>query len=77
VCKFFNDFLPKCCCSTPIYCLSELNKGASHCGLAIYIKKYLKEKEELWKFKYFMMQKYNLKKDPLKKTKILQDIITL
>jgi hypothetical protein len=32
----------------------------SHCGLAIYIKKYLKAKEELWKFKYFTMQKYNL-----------------
>jgi hypothetical protein len=33
----------------------------SHCGLAIYIiKKYLKAKEELWKLKYFTMQKYNL-----------------
>jgi hypothetical protein len=51
----------------------------SHCGLAIYIKKYLnKAKEELWKFKYFTMQKYNLqKKNPLKEAKILQDIITL
>jgi hypothetical protein len=50
----------------------------SHLGLAIYIKKYLKAKEELWKFKYFTMQKYNLqKKTPLKETKILQDIITL
>jgi hypothetical protein len=30
----------------------------SHCGLAIYIKKYLKAKEEeLWKLKYFTMQK--------------------
>ncbi len=49
-----------------------------HCGLAIYIKKYLKAKEELWKFKYFTMQKYNLIKNSLKKeTKILQDIITL
>jgi hypothetical protein len=25
----------------------------SHCGLAIYIKKYFKAKEELWKLKYF------------------------
>jgi hypothetical protein len=33
----------------------------SHCGLAIYLK-YLKAKEELWKFKYFTMQKYNLQK---------------
>jgi hypothetical protein len=32
-------------------------RGVSHCGLAIYIKKYLKAKEELWKFKYFTMQK--------------------
>jgi hypothetical protein len=35
-------------------------RGASHCGLAICIKKYLKAKEELWKRKYFTMQKYNL-----------------
>jgi hypothetical protein len=47
----------------------------SHCGLAIYIKKYLKAKEELWKLKYFIMQKYNLQKIPLKETKILHDII--
>jgi hypothetical protein len=46
-------------------------------GLAIYIKKYLKAKEELWKFQYFTMQKYNLQKNPLKETKILQNIITL
>jgi hypothetical protein len=40
--------------------------------------KYLKAKEELWKLKYFIMQKYNLQKNPLKETKkILQDIITL
>jgi hypothetical protein len=26
------------------------------------------------KFKYFTMQKYNLQKNPLKETKILQDI---
>jgi len=37
-------------------------RGVSHCGLAIYIKKYLQAKEELWKFKYFTMQKYNLQK---------------
>jgi hypothetical protein len=37
-------------------------RGVSHCGHAIYIKKYLKEKEELWKFKYFTMQKHNLQK---------------
>jgi len=50
----------------------------SHSGVPIYIKKYLNAKEEeLWKFKYFTMQKYNLQKNPLKETKILQDIITL
>jgi len=38
-----------------------VNKGCvdTRGGLAIYIKKYLKVKEELWKFKYFTMQKYN------------------
>jgi hypothetical protein len=44
---------------------------------AIYSKKDLKAKEELWKPVYFTMQKYNLQKIPLKETKILQDIITL
>jgi phage pi2 protein 07 len=52
-------------------------KGVSHCALAIYIKKYPKAKEETWKFKYLTMQKYNLQKNPLKETKILQDIISL
>jgi len=51
-------------------------RGVSHRGLAIYIEKYRKAKEELWKLKYFTMQKYtNLQKNPLKETKILQDII--
>jgi hypothetical protein len=48
----------------------------SHHGLAIYIKKYLKAKEELWELKYFTMQKDNLQKD-LKETKIFQDIRSL
>jgi hypothetical protein len=48
----------------------------SHCGLAIHINKSLKAKEEeLWKLKYFTMQKYNLQSNPLKETKLLQDII--
>jgi hypothetical protein len=54
-----------------------VTRGLSHYGLAIYIKKYLKGKQELWKFKYFTMQKYNVQKNPLKETKIVQDIITL
>jgi hypothetical protein len=37
-------------------------RGLSHSGLAIYTKKDLKAKEELWKLKYFTMQKYNLPK---------------
>jgi hypothetical protein len=37
-------------------------RGVSHCGLAIYIKKYLKAKKELWKLIYFTMQEYNLQK---------------
>jgi hypothetical protein len=42
-------------------------RGVSHCSLAVYIKKkYLKAKEELWKFKYFTMQKYII----FRKTKI-------
>jgi len=48
----------------------------SHFGHANYIKMYLQAKGELWKLKYFTMQKYN-SKNPLKETKILQDIITL
>jgi hypothetical protein len=38
----------------------------SHCDLAIYINKDLNAKEELWKLKYFTIQKYNLPKNPLK-----------
>jgi hypothetical protein len=49
-----------------------------HHGLAVYMKEYFKEKEELWKFQYFTMQKYNLQKKILvKETKLLQDITTL
>jgi hypothetical protein len=40
--------------------------------------KYLKVEEEFMEnSKYFTMQKYNLQNNPLKETKILQDIITL
>jgi hypothetical protein len=42
--------------------LLQQGGGVSHCGLAIYIKKYFKAKEELWKLKYFTMQKYSLQK---------------
>jgi hypothetical protein len=33
------------------------------------MKKYLKAKEELWKLKYFTLQKYNLQKSLEKKPK--------
>jgi hypothetical protein len=39
------------------------------------LKSILRQKEELWKLKYFTMQKYNLQKILQKKTKIFQDII--
>jgi hypothetical protein len=54
-------------------------QGVCHTmALRFTLKKYLKPKEELWKFKYFTMQKYNLtKKIPWKETKTLQDIRTL
>jgi hypothetical protein len=51
-------------------------RGVSECGLAIYIIKYLKAKEELWRLKYINMQKCKFQKNPLKESKILQDITT-
>jgi hypothetical protein len=40
-----------------------LEQGACHTmALPFTLKKYLNAKEELWKFKYFPMQKYNLQK---------------
>jgi hypothetical protein len=47
------------------------------CGLAIlHQKSILWQKKNNENSKYFTMQKYNLQKNPLKETKILQDIIT-
>jgi hypothetical protein len=46
-------------------------------ALPFTLKHILRQKKELRKLKYFTMQKYNLQKNPLKQTKILQDIITL
>jgi hypothetical protein len=53
--------------------------GFSQALLAIYIKRYLKAKEELWKLKIFHQYKNIIfrKKNSLKEAKILQDIITL
>jgi hypothetical protein len=46
-------------------------------ALPFTLKSILRQKEELWKFKYFTMQKYDLPKNPAKNTIILQDIIIL
>ncbi len=46
-------------------------------ALPFTLKSMLRQKEELWKLKYFPMQRYNLQKIHLKETKILQDIRTL
>jgi hypothetical protein len=44
------------------YMLELLKQGVCHIvALPFTLKKYLKAKEELWKFKYFTMQKYNSK----------------
>jgi len=53
-----------------------MNKGVCHIvALPFTLKSILKAKEESWNLKYFTMQKYNLQKNPLKETKILQDIL--
>jgi hypothetical protein len=44
-------------------------------ALPFTIKKYLKAKEELGKLKHLIMNKFKSSKNPLKETKILQDII--
>jgi hypothetical protein len=54
---------------SPIHESVKITRAVSHCGLAIYIKKHLKAKEELWKLKYFIMQKCNLQKILSKKPK--------
>jgi hypothetical protein len=41
----------------------QAKQGVCHTiRLAIYVKKYLKAKEELWNIKYFNVQRYNLQK---------------
>jgi len=58
---------------------SHLQQGVCRIvALPFTLKSVLMQKNKLWKLKYFTMQKYaNLQKNPLKETKILQDIITL
>jgi hypothetical protein len=55
-------------------------QGVCHnAALPFTLKSILRQKKELelWKLKYFTIQKYNLQKMLQKQTKILQDIITL
>jgi hypothetical protein len=49
----------------------------SDCGHAIYIKKYLKSKEDYKNSNISPCENIIFKKKPLKETRILQDIITL
>ncbi len=51
-----------------ILSIINTNKGCvTLVALPFYIKKELKAKEELWKLKYFTMQKYNLQKKTSKR----------
>jgi hypothetical protein len=53
-------------------------RGVSHFGLAIYIiKKYLKAKRRIMKTQIFHNARIQSSKNPLKETKILQEITTL
>jgi hypothetical protein len=61
--------------SPPPTLYKQIKQGVRHTVTLPF--EYLKANKELWKLKYFTMQKYNLKKNPLKETKILQHIITL
>jgi hypothetical protein len=57
---------------------NSIKQGVCHSvTLPFTFKSILRQKEKLWKLKYFTTQKYNLQKNSLKETKILQDIITL
>jgi len=51
-------------------------RGVPHCGLPIYIKKYLKARR-IMETQIFHPAKIESSKNPLKETKILKDIITL
>jgi hypothetical protein len=55
-----------------------LEQGVCHTvALPFTLKSILMQKKELWKLKYFIMQKYKVQKTPLKETKVFQDIKTL
>ncbi len=54
-----------------------LTRGMSQCGVAIYIKKYLRQKKNDANSNISPCKILIFKKGPLKETKILQDVITL
>jgi len=64
---------------TPSLTIQKRTRGASQCGLAIFLKKkYLQAKIRIMETQNISpCKKYNLQKNPLKQTQILQDIITL
>jgi hypothetical protein len=76
ICPTMRTFLQRLGLHASAVCIGDdyiLTRGVSHCGLAIFIKNYLKAKEgELLKLKYFTMQKYNLQKILEKKPKSLK-----
>jgi hypothetical protein len=43
---------------------TKVKQGVCHTMALPFTLKYLKAKEELWKLKYFIMQKYNFQKFP-------------
>jgi hypothetical protein len=43
---------------------TKAKQGVCHIVALPFTLKYLKAKEELWKLKYFIMQKYNFQKSP-------------
>jgi hypothetical protein len=53
-----------------------LTRGVSHCGVANYLKKY-NAKRRIMKTQIFHHAKIKSSKNPLKETKILQDIRTI
>ncbi len=54
----------------------EITRGVSDCGLAIHIEKYLKAKEDYGNSNISPCKNVIKSKNPLKETKILQDILT-
>jgi hypothetical protein len=57
-----SSFHPTVYCNTSKAFL-KITRDVSQCvALPFTLKRYLKAKEELWKLKYFTMQKYNLQK---------------